>query len=102
MRFLVISTPTHQVPLEDLPGVLAAEREWRERHREHLVVYGWFAEGGGFGVVDVPDLETLSRINREHPFAYFSDTPIKPVIDADVASDQLRALLEERVGQNLT
>ena len=70
MRFLVISTPKYQVPLEQLPGLLAAEREWYDRNREYLETYGWFPEGGGFGVADVPDVETLSRINNEHPFAY--------------------------------
>jgi hypothetical protein len=58
MRFLVISTPRYQVPVEKLPGLLAAERAWYDRNRECLGAYGWFAEGGGFGLVDVPDVES--------------------------------------------
>jgi len=96
MRFLVISTPKYQVPVEQLPGLLAAEREWYDRNREYLEAYGWFADSGGFGIADVPDVETLSRINREHPFAYTSDTQIRAVVDADVAVQQVRALLEQQ------
>ena len=48
------------------------------------------------GLVDVPDLETLSRVNKEHPFAYNSETQIRAVVDADVAVGQVRALLEQQ------
>ena len=96
MRFLVTVTPQHLVPVEQLPDLLAAEREWYHRNREYLEAYGWFADKGGFGLVDVPDLETLSRINREHPFAYSSETQIRAVIDADIAVQQARALLEQQ------
>lgn len=96
MRFLVISTPKHQVPLEQLPGLLAAEREWYDRNREYLEAYGWFADGGGFGIADVPDVETLSRVNWEHPFAYNSEIQIRAVVDADVAVQQVRILLEQQ------
>ena len=54
MRFLVISTPKYQVPLEQLPGLLATERQWYDRNREYLEAYGWFADSGGFGIADVP------------------------------------------------
>jgi hypothetical protein len=94
MRFLVISTPKHKLPVEQLPGLLAAEREWYDRNREYLEEYGWFADKGGFGLVDVPDLETLSRINKEHPFFYNSETEIRAIVDADVAVQQVRTLLE--------
>jgi hypothetical protein len=96
MRFLVISTPKYQVPLEQLPGMLAGERDWYDRNREYLEAYGWFPEGGGFGIADVPDVETLSRVNNEHPFAYSSDIEIRAVVDADVAVQQLRTLLEQQ------
>ena len=96
MRFLVISTPIHPVPIEEIPGLLTAEREWYDRNREYLEAYGWFADRGGFGLVDVPDLETVSRMNREHPFARNSETQIRPVVDADVAVQQIRTLLEQQ------
>ena len=96
MRFLVISTPRFPAPLEELPGMLAAEREWYDRNREYLEAYGWFADKGGFGLVDVPDLETLSRVNKEHPFAYSSEIQIRAVVDADAAVQQVRTLLEQQ------
>lgn len=96
MRFLVIVTPKHQVPIEQLPGLLAAERQWYDHNREYLEAYGWFADKGGFGLVDVPDIETLSRVNKEHPFFYNSETEIRAVVDADVAVQQVRTLLEQQ------
>jgi hypothetical protein len=96
MRFLVISTPKYPVAVQELPGLLAAERAWYDRNREYLEAYGWFADSGGFGLVDVPDVETLSRINREHPFAPSAETQIRAVVDADVAVAQVRALLEQQ------
>jgi hypothetical protein len=96
MRFLVISTPKYQAPFEQLASLLAAEREWYDRNREYLEDYGWFADKGGFGLVDVPDLDTLSRVNKEHPFFYYSETEIRAVVDADVAVQQVRTLLEQQ------
>lgn len=96
MRFLVIQTPKHEIPLEQASGLLTAEREWYDRNREYLEAYGWFVDRGGFGLADVPDLETLNRINKEHPFAYKAETQIRAVIDADVAVQQLRTLLEQQ------
>ena len=96
MRFLVISTPRDQMPFEQLAGLLDAEREWYDRNRDYLAEYGWFADKGGFGLVDVPDLDTLSRVNKEHPFFYYSETEIRAVVDADVAVQQVRTLLEQQ------
>ena len=96
MRFLVIQTPKYPLPLEEIPGLLAAEREWYDRNREHLEAYGWFADAGGFGLVDVPDAETLSRLSREHPFARSADIQMRAVVDADVAVQQVRTLLEQQ------
>ena len=96
MRFLVIQTPKYPLPLEEIPALLAAEREWYDRNREHLEAYGWFADTGGFGLVDVPDAETLSRLNREHPFARSADIQMRAVIDADIAVQQVRTLLEQQ------
>ena len=98
MRFLVISTPKYPVSPEEVPDLLTAERDWYDRNREYLEAYGWFADSGGFGLVDVPDLETLSRINREHPFSPRSETQIRPVVDADVAVQQIRSLLAKQEG----
>ena len=95
MRFLVIQTPKHQTPVEQLP-VCWPRSEWYDRNREYLETYGWVADKGGFGLVDVPDLETLSRVNKEHPFFYNAETEIRAVVDADVAVQQVRTLLEQQ------
>jgi hypothetical protein len=96
MRFLVISLPRSEtVPPELLPGLLDAEREWRGRYSDRIDSYGWFAGGGGFGIVDAGDETTLSRMVTEHPFTPFGELQIRPIVDADVAAGHLREVLEK-------
>ena len=91
MRFLVVSLPSSApVPTELLPGLLDAEREWRDRHSDRIESYGWFAGRGGFGIVDAADEVTLSRMVTEHPFTPFSELQIRPIVDADVAAGQVQ------------
>jgi muconolactone delta-isomerase len=97
MRFLVTSTPRQAPTPDQVPALLEAERAWRERHAGRLHAYGWFAEGGGYGVADVDDLETIHRMACEHPLAPFSETTIRPVLGADVASATVLDVLAERV-----
>ena len=96
MRFLVVSLPSSApVPTELLPGLLDAEREWRGRYDDRIDSYGWFAGGGGFGIVDAGDEATLSRMVTEHPFTPFGELQIRPIVDADVAAGHLREVLEK-------
>jgi hypothetical protein len=97
MRFLVISTPRQPLAPDQLPPLLEAERAWRERYAGRLHAYGWFAEGGGYGVADVDDLETIHRMACEHPLAPFSETTIRPVLGADVASATVLDAVSARV-----
>jgi hypothetical protein len=96
MRFLVVSQPgSAPVPPEILPGLLDAEREWRDRYNDRIESYGWFAGPGGFGIVDAGDEATLSRMVREHPFTPFAELQIRPIVDADVAAGHVREVLEK-------
>ena len=75
---------------------LSATPSASEHYCQAVAEDSLFHPRGGFGLVDVPDVETLSRINKEHPFAYNAETQIRAVVDADGAVQQVRALLEQQ------
>lgn len=80
MRFLVIPEPnTLTPPPELLPSLLAAEKEWRNRYADRLDGYAWFASGGGTGIIDVDDGETLFQAVSEHPFCPFTKIDVRPL-----------------------
>ncbi len=71
--------------------------DWVERHRDSIVINGAFPAGGGFAVLDVPDVETLNALILEWPLTPVSDTQVEPFMDGEAG---LRALLEalQRMG----
>jgi hypothetical protein len=94
MRFLVLADPgTTQIPDDLLPSLFAAEKEWRDRYADRLDFYAWFAAGGGTGIIDVDDAETLTEAIYTHPFSPYSTTEVRALVDADVAASRLQALL---------
>jgi hypothetical protein len=98
MRFLVIAEPNGNiVPPELLPALLAEEQEWRQRYRDRLDAYDWFAAGGGFGILDTDDEVVLCRAVAEHPFNPFTTTQVRPIVNADSASGQIREVVEARL-----
>jgi len=95
MRFLVLAEPAVAPPPELLPSLLAAEKEWRNRYADRLDSYAWFAAGGGTGIIDVDDAETLFQAVNEHPFSPYTKTEVRPLADADGAARRLEAILAE-------
>jgi hypothetical protein len=96
MRFLVIAEPVVYPPPELLPSLLAAEKEWRDRYADRLDTYAWFAAGGGgTGIIDVDDAETLFQAINEHPFCPYTKTEARPLADADGGARRLGAILAE-------
>jgi hypothetical protein len=92
MRFLVIAEPgTNPVPEELLPSLFAAEKEWRDHYADRLDSYAWFAAGGGTGIIDVDDAETLAEAVHNHPFSRYSSTEVRPLADADVIASRIEA-----------
>ena len=79
------------VPEELLPSLFAAEKQWRDRYADRLDSYAWFAAGGGTGIIDVDDAETLAEAIHSHPFSPYSRTEVRPVADADVIARRLEA-----------
>jgi hypothetical protein len=97
LRALVMGRPRFQVPPQQLSGMVQGALEWFDRHRDSIVVSGSFPGGGGFAVLDVPDLEMLNALILEWPLTPVSDTQVEPCIDGEAG---LRALHEalQRMG----
>jgi hypothetical protein len=98
VRALVIGRPRFQVPPEQLSGMVQGALDWFERHQGSIVVSGAFPAGGGFAVLDVPDVETLNQLILEWPLTPVSENQVEPFIDAQAG---LRGLQEavRRMGQ---
>ncbi len=88
MRVLVIGTPKFQIPQEQLLEVTEGAIAWSERHRDSIEVLGTFVGGGGFGIINVPDEETLNQIVIEMPFSWFSDVTVRPFVQGDAGLRQ--------------
>jgi hypothetical protein len=93
MRFLVVGLPRSPVPPEQLSDVVAAEPQWYERHRDKIEVYGWFAGGGGFAIVNVEDDVTLNELVVQHPFLPFSEVQVRAFVDHDTGLRQLEEVV---------
>jgi hypothetical protein len=83
-----------------LPGLLDAFADWRERHRQSMESFEFFAGGGGgFAVANVPDEVTLNRIMVEYPFTPYSHITVRPVLDGDTALAQWRERMREMMSE---
>jgi muconolactone delta-isomerase len=91
MRFLVLAEPAAPAPFDLIPSLIAAEQQWRERYADRLEAYAWFATGGGTGIIDVDDAETLFQAIAEHPFCPYTKTEVRPLADADDAGRRFEA-----------
>lgn len=91
MRFAVIVRPKFPIPPEQTGMVLEGFAQWREKYRGNLEVFEFFAGGGGgFGIANFPDAESLNQMMIENPINFFSDVEVHPTIDGDVALKQWR------------
>lgn len=84
MRFLIHTKGNTPPPMEQMPGLLDAMRQWVDSFREQQVMM-WALAGlpGGGGIVDVESHEQLDRIMSGFPFGPYSDTQIYPIVDLD-------------------
>jgi hypothetical protein len=99
MRFLVISKPKFPVPMEQLPMMMQGFAAWRARYRAQSDGFWFFAgDGGGAGVLNVPDEMTLFRIMAEYPFGLTSDVEVRAIVDGDWALAQWQEMLKSAPG----
>ena len=99
MRAVVIVRPLSPVPPDLLPILFEGFANWRERYRDSMESFEFFAGGGGgFGVLNVSDEATLNQIMVEYPLLPFSEVEVHPLVDGDIALNQWRQALQQMMG----
>lgn len=96
MRVLIMSRPKHPAPFEMLLPLMDAFAAWRERYKPIMESFDFFVSGGGgCGIVNAPDDDTLAQMMMEFPWAGFSDTDVLLLVDGDKAMVQQRAVFAQ-------
>jgi hypothetical protein len=99
MRVLVLVEPRFPIPPEMFPVLLDGFAAWRERYRQSMESFEFFAGGGGgFGVINTPDEASLNRMMVEYPFTPFSEITVRPILDGNIALRQWRVVMSETTG----
>lgn len=98
MRVLMISRPKHPVPPQLLMPLMDAFAGWRARYRPVMQTFDFFASGGGgCGILEVPDEDTLGQLVMEYPWGPFSEVELHVLLDGDRAMSRQRAVIEQMV-----
>jgi hypothetical protein len=98
MRALVIGRPRFQAPPEQIAGMVQGALDWVERNRDSIVLNGAFPSGGGFAILDVPNVETLNGLILEWPLTPVSDTQVEVFLDGEEGLRALQAALQRMGG----
>src|SRR5215208_3487301 len=99
MRVFVLVEPKFFVSPDMFPSLLEGFADWRERYRDRMESFEFFAGGGGgFGVVNVADEATLNQMMVEYPLLPFSEVEVHPLVDGDTALNQWRQTLQQMGG----
>ncbi len=85
-----------QPPLEQLPALWEQFAEWRERWRDKMEAFEFFADSnGGFAVANVADESELQQMMIEYPFTQFDEMEVHVIVDGDAALEQWRKGIEQ-------
>ncbi len=99
MRVFILVEPKFFVPPDMFPDLLEGFADWRERYKDRMESFEFFAGGGGgFGVLNVADEATLNQIMVEYPFTPFSELTSRPILDGDTALNQWRQVMQQMMG----
>ena len=87
MRVCVIDRGSRfPIPPEQMPVLWERFTEWRERWRDKMESFEFFADGnGGFGVVNAADENEVQQMMLEYPFSVFDEVELRIVVDGDVS-----------------
>jgi uncharacterized protein DUF3303 len=96
MRFAIIYRPSNPAPPEQIPDLVQAMGDWMQRHGDRFEATEFFVAGGGFGIVDTDDAETVQRLIAENPFTPFAEIEIRPLIDPQKALGILQEAYSNR------
>ena len=100
MRVLILVKDKFPIPPEQFPALLDAFADWRDRYRDSMESFEFFAgSSGGFAILNVPDERTLNRLMTEYPFFLFSEISVHPILDGDVALRQVRETIQQMLGE---
>ena len=96
MRVCVIDQGARfPVPPEQMPAVWEQFKQWRARWKPKMESFEFFADEGGFGVVNVADETELQQMMLEYPFSPFSRIELRIVIDGDASLDRWGQAIQE-------
>ncbi len=94
----MVSRPQFFVPPDQDPALFDAFADWRERYRDSMESFEFFAGGGGgFGIFD-GDEATLNAMMVRYPFFPYSQITVRPILDGDSALGQWREIMSEMMG----
>jgi hypothetical protein len=94
MKVLIVATPKHAIPPEQLPRVIDGAIAWYERYQDKFDSFGAFPGGGGFGSVDVADEKELNQMIIEMPFSWFSEVEVRPYVEGATGFEQLKEAVD--------
>ena len=101
MRFVVHTRLISAVPPEQLPSIMERFAEWRERYRDHMESFEFYAGGGGgFMVIDVSNEVELNQMMSKYPFMAYLDVDIHPIIDGDTGLNQWWQVMRQMLGNS--
>lgn len=87
MRVCIIDRGSRfPIPPDQMPALWEHFTQWRERWRDQMESFEFFADGnGGFGVVSVADENEVQQMILEYPFSGFDEVEVRIVVDGDVS-----------------
>ena len=87
-------------PPDQLPMLLQAFAHWRDKWREKMEVFAfWAGRQGGLGVLNVADESELSQMMFEFPLNPFSTVEARPIVDGDEALQRLTQTINQMLAQ---
>lgn len=96
MRVMVLVEPQFAVPPEQFPALIQSFVAWREKYRNRMEAFEFFAgSAGGFGILNVADEGTLNQIMMEYAFSPYSHIQVRPILDGDAALAQWQQAVQQ-------
>jgi hypothetical protein len=83
------------VPPEQMPAVWEQFKQWRERWKAKMESFEFFADEGGFGVVNVADENELQQMRLEYPFSIYHKVELRIVVDGDASLERWGQAIQE-------
>ena len=93
MRALIVTKLKFFIPIQEMPALVQAFADWREKYRDNMESFEFFIGGGGCGIVNFPDESAMHQFWLEYPFGFFSDTEVHPIVQGDAALAQFQGMI---------